>query len=257
MVAVATAICQYFYHKTMTNRQRAILQAIINEFMNSAEAVGSLVIAQQYDLGVSPATIRSEMARLVDEGFIEMSHSSSGRVPTTLAFRYFINEIMDEEEIPHLEELEISRRIFEKRFTKERLVKQALDVTSEVTRCLTLALFDGTVFLSGVSELVRYPEFQEIDNLQGLLAILESCNIMSGMFRRAIGDNPRGVSVLVGEETGVNALGNSGVVFKEFSAQSGGNGILAIIGPARMDYSRAIPVVKLVTDRLNNAVFGW
>ena len=241
----------------MTDRQREILQAIIHEFMTSAEAVGSLVIAQQYDLGVSPATIRSEMARLVDEGFIEMSSSSSGRIPTSLGFRYFINEVMDEEEIPQLEELEISRRIFEKRFTKERLVKQALDVTSEMTRCLALALLDGTVFLSGVSELVCYPEFQKITELQGVLTILENCGIMSGMFRRAVGDNPHGVSVLVGEETGVNALTNSGVVFKAFNAQSGDHGILAIIGPARMDYSRAIPVVKLVTDKLNNAVFGW
>lgn len=241
----------------MTDRQREILQAIINEFMNSAEAVGSFVIAQHYDIGVSPATIRSEMARLVDEGFIEMSHSSSGRIPTSLGFRYFINEVMDEEEIPQIEELEISRRIFEKRFTKERLVKQALDVTSEVTRCLALALLDETVFLSGVSELVRYPEFQEINELHGVLTILENCRIMSGMFQRVVVDNPRGVKVLVGEETGVNALTHSGVVFKEFNAQSGGNGTLAVIGPARMDYSRAIPVVKLVIDRLNNAVFGW
>lgn len=241
----------------MTPRQKEVLAAIIKEFMGSAEAVGSKVIFQKYDLGVSPATIRNEMADLVRQGYIKMSHSSSGRIPTSLGIRYFVDEVMDDEDLSYMEEIEMNRRIFEARFAKERLVKQAVDVVAEVTRCLSVALIEDTVFYAGVSDLMRYPEFQEVEYLRNLLTILENYKIMSNLFGRARGYSGDRVKVLIGEETGVSSLDQCGVVFNEFKAHGGDKGVFAVIGPARMNYSKVVPAVDFITKKLNNAVFGW
>ena len=72
----------------LTKRQKAILAKIIREFMKEGEPIGSVMLSDKYDLGISPATLRSEMAKLAKEGYLYKVHSYSGRIPTTLGFRY-------------------------------------------------------------------------------------------------------------------------------------------------------------------------
>lgn len=239
----------------MTPRQQEILNAIIREFMETAEAVGSLAVSRKYDLRVSPATIRNEMSKLVDQGYIAMSHSSSGRIPTSLGIRYYLNEIMDQEEISHLEELEIGRKIFAQRFAKERLIKQAVDIASQISRYLSLAFINDTIFSAGFSDLMRYPEFNDIGELRDVLALLENYQIMINVFNKV--QRQEGVRVLVGDETGINALSSCGIVYNDFKVQGNEHGVFALVGPTRMNYERAIPLVRLITMKLNNAVFGW
>lgn len=241
----------------MTPRQREILAAIISEFMDSADAVGSMVISRKYDLGVSPATIRNEMADLVKQGYIDMSHSSSGRIPTSLGIRFYINELMNEEELPYMDELAINQRIFEERFAKERLVKQAVDVAAEISKYATIALMNDTAFCGGFSDLMSYPELRDVDKLHDIIAVLENYQMMSSVYKRARGEGFNGVKVLVGDETGVGPLEDCAVVLGEFKSYGGDKGVFSIVGPKRMDYQKVIPMVRVITDRLNKSVFGW
>jgi heat-inducible transcriptional repressor len=80
----------------MKLRTLAILKAIIEEYIRNGEPVGSKTIAEKYDFGVSPATIRNEMASLEEMGFIESPHTSAGRVPLEKAYRLYVNSIIDE-----------------------------------------------------------------------------------------------------------------------------------------------------------------
>ena len=66
----------------MDKRKRVILQAIVDDYISTAEPIGSRTIARKYDLGVSPATIRNEMSDLEMLGYIEQLHTSSGRIPS-------------------------------------------------------------------------------------------------------------------------------------------------------------------------------
>jgi len=84
----------------LTERQSRILELVISEFVEGAEPVGSQLIAGRYDLGVSPATIRNEMAELEREGYLGHPHTSSGRVPTDKGYRIYVERLMREEQVP-------------------------------------------------------------------------------------------------------------------------------------------------------------
>ena len=79
----------------LTERQRKILKAIIDIYIQTAEPVGSKALAQVLDLGVSTATLRNEMAELIAQGYLEQPHTSAGRVPTHKGYRLYVNELMN------------------------------------------------------------------------------------------------------------------------------------------------------------------
>ena len=78
----------------LSERKLKILQAIIADFIRTAEPVGSRTISRNYDLGVSPATVRNEMSDLEELGYLSHPHTSSGRVPSEKAYRLYVNELM-------------------------------------------------------------------------------------------------------------------------------------------------------------------
>lgn len=91
----------------MDERKQQILLAIIKDYVSTAEPVGSRTISRKYDLGVSPATIRNEMADLEEMGFIEQPHTSAGRIPSNLGYRYYVDCLMPHEDLTEEEEVTI------------------------------------------------------------------------------------------------------------------------------------------------------
>lgn len=80
--------------KTLNARKQKILEAVVNDYLHRAEPVSSDTIRKKYMRDISPATIRNEMAELEEEGFLQHPHTSSGRVPSDLGYRYFVNQLM-------------------------------------------------------------------------------------------------------------------------------------------------------------------
>ena len=86
----------------MDERKRQVLDAIIKDYITTAEPVGSRAVAKKYGLGVSPATIRNEMSDLEEQGYIEQPHTSSGRCPSDKGYRFYVDYLMEKEELtPH------------------------------------------------------------------------------------------------------------------------------------------------------------
>src|SRR3989339_1916018 len=111
---------------TLSERQAKLLQIIIEEYAKTAEPVGSETIVKKFDLGVSPATIRNEMVRLAEEGYLNKEYSSSGRTPTALGFRYYIQSLMSERKMPVASEVALRQRLYEKRFKEDDLLRDAV-----------------------------------------------------------------------------------------------------------------------------------
>lgn len=93
----------------MDERKERILRAIIQDYIKTAEPVGSRTIAKNYDLGISPATVRNEMADLEDLGFLEQPHTSAGRIPSAKGYQYYVDTLQGfeddaAEDIPVIQE---------------------------------------------------------------------------------------------------------------------------------------------------------
>ena len=80
---------------TTSTRRLEILRAIVDEYVATQEPVGSKAIADRHELGVSPATIRNEMALLEEEGLITAPHTSAGRIPTDRGYRVFVDKLAE------------------------------------------------------------------------------------------------------------------------------------------------------------------
>jgi heat-inducible transcriptional repressor len=240
----------------MTPRQSKLLKAIIDEFIDSAEAVGSVSLANKYRLGVSPATIRNEMADLVKQGYLEKPHSSSGRVPTTMGFKYFIDRLLQQ-----LDELDVSSShgikedLFQNRFNTDQLIYQALNVLAKESNNLALAILSDRVYYAGLSNFVGTPDYIDRGEISAILSIIEDFNLLKDLFSKYRGENK--VRILIGEDTGHGSLANTALIFSPIKMHGNATGYLALLGPNRMNYAKNIPLVDFIADSLNDVISGW
>lgn len=118
----------------MDKRKIRILQAIIQDYINTAEPVGSRTIAKKYDLGISSATIRNEMSDLEDMGYLEQLHSSSGRKPSDKGYRLYVDNFMQLHKLSPLEEHIIKTHILNSAlYEMDKVIKQATTLLAELT----------------------------------------------------------------------------------------------------------------------------
>jgi heat-inducible transcriptional repressor len=117
----------------MDDRKSKVLQAIIDDYISTAEPVGSRTIARKYNLGVSPATIRNEMADLEELGYLEQPHTSAGRIPSDRGYRYYVDCLMQTREVGQSES-DLIRRTFERKVREiDVLVRETARLLSEMT----------------------------------------------------------------------------------------------------------------------------
>ncbi len=121
----------------MTKRQELILKLIVDEYVKSAEPIGSKVLSKE--LNVSSATIRNEMSILEDLGYIEKTHTSSGRIPSEKGYRYYIETIIKniDEDTEGFFEFD---KIFDKDVERDEIIKEAVNLLSEATNCTAISL---------------------------------------------------------------------------------------------------------------------
>ncbi|MEG0829185.1 MAG: heat-inducible transcriptional repressor HrcA [Anaerovoracaceae bacterium] len=124
----------------LSERKLRILQAIISDFIRTAEPVGSRTISKKHDLGISPATIRNEMSDLEELGYLTHPHTSAGRVPSEQAYRLYVDELMKKKELSQEEKIEISGKLYENVRELEKTMQHAAKVLSEITNLTSFAL---------------------------------------------------------------------------------------------------------------------
>jgi heat-inducible transcriptional repressor len=124
----------------LSERKLKILQAIISDYVRSAEPVGSRTLSKKYDLGISPATIRNEMADLEEMGYLTHPHTSAGRVPSDEAYRLYVNALMEKKELSGEEKLVIAQRLQGSVNEFEKTIEHAAAVLSEITNLTSFAM---------------------------------------------------------------------------------------------------------------------
>ena len=124
----------------MDERKKKILQAVIDEYVNTAEPVSSAALVEKYGLNYSSATVRNELAELEKSGYLDKTHTSSGRVPSENGYRFYVDELIKEDDIS-LEEMKyIQSKLSTKVNEIEDLAKIATSTLSEITHYTTVAI---------------------------------------------------------------------------------------------------------------------
>ena len=124
----------------LTERKLKILQAIISDYVRSAEPVGSRTLSKKFDLGISPATIRNEMSDLEEMGYLTHPHTSAGRVPSDKAYRLYVNHLMERHELSPFEKKLIAERLRANVTEFDETIKHAARILSEITNLTAFAL---------------------------------------------------------------------------------------------------------------------
>lgn len=124
----------------ISERKKKILAAVVEEYIRTAEPVGSKAIAQTAGLGCSSATIRNELAELVNMGYLEQPHTSAGRVPTPMGYRMYVNELMQMQKLSLEETEEINQRLNTKLQELDDTISQVSRLASQLTDYPALAL---------------------------------------------------------------------------------------------------------------------
>ncbi len=139
----------------LTERQIKILKSVIEEYMESAEPVGSETLEKKYELGVSPATIRNEMVALTEMKYLRQPHTSAGRVPSKEAFKFYVDQLMEEKKLSVADEVAAKEKVWDARFDFDKLMHQATKALAERSRALAVAATKkGDVYHSGYARVL-------------------------------------------------------------------------------------------------------
>ncbi len=233
----------------MTSRQAQILKAIIEQYAEVASPVGSSLLAKVF--GVSSATIRSEMADLEERGFIAQPHTSAGRVPTDKGYRYYVNQMSDEE--PHSLPERRAERALTARVnsggTGERIIRNAVDTLVELTHNLGLATIGDQLYMAGLSNLFGQPEFIHPRQVQEVARLLDN---LEPWLKETAPNDP--LSVYIGGENPIGSQAGVSLIISRFRSPYSDRSYIGVLGPTRQSYRDVIGLVKHAGEALEGVL---
>jgi heat-inducible transcriptional repressor len=327
---------------TLPERRAAILRLIIADYVQTVQPVGSEALVQRHALEISSATIRNEMARLEEEGYIHHPHTSAGRVPTDQGYRYFVEYLAGEPDLPNEEKLRILHQFHQATSAMAEWLQLAASVLAQSVRNLAVvtapragqtrvkhlelvalhehtvllvlvtdavkvrqqvialaepaaqpeltrlanrlnalwpgqgadgvlayALEDGTVEsalsrvvadilteedaaafaearVEGLRNVLAQPEFSRSEKLLDLVEAVDERNLPQAIPAGSVADE--GVTVIIGAEHPHGSMRECSIVITSYGTPDGHKGALAVLGPTRMHYPRAIATVRYMGD---------
>ena len=240
----------------LTQRQIEILKSLIEEYIETAEPVGSETLEKKHSLSASPATIRNEMVKLTDYGYLKKTHISSGRVPTPNAMKFFVKQLMKEKELSVAEEVSMKEKVWDIRDKEAEFLKELTRVLAAKTGAVAIAATDnGKYFISGYANLLDMPEFFDIDLTKTLLSAIDEFDCFLPLFEAAGQDED--IQILVGEDLGPRLAGPYGFVFKRYLTAGKSAGEIGVIGPTRLNYTYIVPAVRYFGNLIEEVARGW
>ncbi|NTW30483.1 MAG: hypothetical protein HGA33_04335 [Candidatus Moranbacteria bacterium] len=221
----------------MNERQRQVLAAIVEEYSKTAVPVGSQLLLEQYGFDVSSATLRNDMIALEKAGLLYQPHTSAGRIPTDTGYRFFVEEIMPDESLSISEQKSMQKELLTLRAKHTRLGRSTAKLLSALSGNLAVAgLGDNEgLYDFGMKELLENPEFRELDELCRLVEALDSLDEKFDTILAELSKDE--TKIFIGKENPIAEISNCSMMVAPYENEEG-RGILAIIGPKRMQYAK-------------------
>lgn len=235
----------------MQSRQELILSLVVREYVDLAIPVSSSLLVEKYNLDLSPATIRTEMMELENEGYLYQPHTSAGRIPTDNGFRYFVDVLMQEKELTKREQNSLQVEMLKLKTQNKMLARTTAKLLSAMSGNLAVSrVVDSDDFYkSGIQKLLSQPEFNNLDSVSKMAEVIdyldESMEELSGEL-----ENKSEIEVFIGKENPIDNTEECSMVVSKYNLKSGEEGLLAIIGPKRMKYSRNVSLIDYLKKLL-------
>jgi len=236
----------------ITERQEKILEKIVKEYIHSALPVSSKLLWEKYNFGVSPATLRIEMQKLTDQGFLYQPHTSAGRIPTDKGYRFFVDSLCKKECSFFTEEKQskILREIEREMENAVKLIQVASRVIADHSSNLGLTYLveEDLLWKEGWRRVLSEPEFQGKEITLEFIKMIER---FEKHIKEIVAQASGEPKVYIGKENPVFKSSDFSIITARFTCtELGCEGMFAILGPKRMNYNKNISLINLLTHSL-------
>jgi heat-inducible transcriptional repressor len=228
----------------ISERKQLIIKTIIKEYLKTAQPVSSGGLVEKYRLDISPATVRNEMMELEEAGYIFQPHTSSGRVPTALAYNLILPDILaDKKRKLNEKEGRLLSAIFQ---NDEAARKQTAKLIAEISGgAVFWAFHKNDLYYTGISNLFAQAEFRQLDLVCDVSSVIDR---LEEIIAEVFDTLQPGSQVLIGPN---NPFGHflSTVILKY--KKDNQTGVFGILGPMRMDYEKNLALIEYLANNLN------
>lgn len=237
----------------MNDRQKQLLSAIVELYTKTAVPVGSQVLLENYDFGVSSATLRNDMVTLEEEGYLYQPHVSAGRIPTDAGYRMYVEEMMGDEDLSREDQRRLQKELLMMKAKNTRLSRSTAKLLSALSGNLAVSGMVGRdeLYDFGMREMIEKPEFQEIDELCRLVETLDTLDEKLDGIMLELKDGE--THIFIGNENPITGIDNCSMIVAPYETNEG-RGMLAIIGPKRMDYAKNKSLIEYMRKFLGTSL---
>jgi len=231
----------------MNPRQENLFKIITSQYIKTAQPVSSNFIALAGNFELSPATIRNEMAELESQGYIYHPHTSAGRVPTELGYRFFVENFLTDAKLGKKEQSFLDKVIKSFKGFEPQVAKELAKGMAEFSQgAVFVAFSDSDFYYTGISNLFAQPEFGQHQLVSNLSQVIDHLDrVVNKMFDSIETD----VEIYIGSKNPFSPDCSS--VVSKYKTKNN-SGLLGILGPTRMDYQTNFNLIKYSQELINN-----
>ncbi len=224
----------------MDNRKEKLLNLVIESYIESAEPVGSKFLVASGKLDLGEATIRNELRALEEEGYLTHPHTSAGRIPTEKGYKHYIQNLNLAKSHISKNDSKVLSDSLEKTGDNElglkRLAKSMGELSNET---VILAFSPENIYYTGLANLFNKPEFDQLSLIADVSGIFDRCEECVEGFFDKVSDQPQ---YFIGDEHPF------GEMLSVLSVRFGQEGLIALVGPKRMDYKYNFGLIKKLLE---------
>ncbi len=239
-----------------SERKKLILNAIVSEYIDTAEPVSSVTIVNKYKAGCSSATVRNEMADLEDMGYLDKPHTSAGRIPSGRGYRFYVDSLFPYK-APESAGAKLRRAFLSQLTEADDVIEKASEFISRFTNYTVIASdsyenMPRRVYTGGVVNIFNHPEYKNLEKARRLISFIDSRDSIYRVISEL--DDGASLRILIGDENTYEDLKDCSMVISHYRDPRGRRGGLGIIGPTRMHYAQVVASLATVTDMIQKLI---
>lgn len=233
----------------ITERQEKILNKVIQEYINSVQPISSQLLERKGSFRISPATLRIEMQKLTDKGYLQQPHTSAGRIPTDKGYRFFVDNLLQDDASDSkidsfFEEInEIEKEIKNSLQFARILTKRVAELTSNLA--ISYLPDEDIILKEGWGEVFKEPEFEDP---KYLLHFVEMVDNYEKDIEESFKNYPD-FNIYIGKENPISKTRDFTLIFLRCHFPNE-EGIVTILGPKRMPYQKNINLINSLVKSL-------